>query len=206
MCSAKDQRSRFDIKVAELRAAQGKNVRMFSDADYHDYVQKVKEIRTPGHRMVPTDFYLMKRFEVMQVEKNGTLIEKLVKPGTTLRYATFESLYDIIKEVHEEGLKHGCRDILNKKLQTMYANISVKQIQAFVDCCEVCQVKKGRMKKGVVVKPIVTSGMNRRCQVYFIDMQSNPNGEYLYKWSTSKQTRVYWCNTSYKAKSERTYK
>ena len=42
MCSAKDQRSRFDIKVAELRAAQGKNVRMFTDADYHDYVQKVK--------------------------------------------------------------------------------------------------------------------------------------------------------------------
>ena len=62
------------------------------------------------------------------------------------------------------------------------------------------------MKKGVVVKPIITSGMNRRCQVDFIDMQSNPNGEYLYKWSTSKQTRVYWCNTSYKAKSERTYK
>ena len=73
MCSAKDQRSRFDIKVAELRAAQGKNVRMFTDADYHDYVQKVKEIRIPGHRMVPIDFYLMKRFEVMQVEKNGTL-------------------------------------------------------------------------------------------------------------------------------------
>ena len=61
-----------------------------------------------------------------------TLIEKLVKPGTTLRYATFDSLFDIIKEVHEEGLKHGCRDILNKKLQTMCANIFVKQIEAFV--------------------------------------------------------------------------
>ena len=65
------------------------------------------------------------------------MIEKLVKPGTTFRYATFETLFDIIKEVHEEGLKHGCRDILNKKLQKMYANISVKQIQAFVDSCEV---------------------------------------------------------------------
>ena len=30
MCSAQDQRSRFDIKVAELRAAQEKNVRMFT--------------------------------------------------------------------------------------------------------------------------------------------------------------------------------
>ena len=62
----------------------------------------------------------------------------------------------------------------------MYANITVKQMQAFVDCCEVCQVKKGRMKKGVVVKPIVTSDVNRRAQVDCIDMQSNPDGEYKY--------------------------
>ena len=41
-------------------------------------------------------------------------------------------------------------------------------------------MKKGRMKKGVVVKPIVTSEMNRRCQVDCIDMQSNPDGEYRY--------------------------
>ena len=75
---------------------------------------------------------------------------------------------------------HGCRDILNKKLPQMYGNISVKQMQAFVDCCETCQVKKGRMKKGVVVKPIVTSDMNRRCQVDCIDMQSSPDGEFIY--------------------------
>ena len=178
--SVNDQRCRFNTKVAELRATQGKNVRMFTDDEYQEYLRKVKDIKSPGHKMIPADFYLIKRFEVMQVEKEGKLIEKLVKPGTSLRYATFENLFDIIKDVHEEGAKHGCRDILSKKLQTMYANISVKQIQAFVDCCEVCQVKKGRMKKGVVVKPIVTSEMNRRCQIDCIDMQSNPDGEYRY--------------------------
>ena len=56
MCSAEDLRSHFDIKVVELRGAQGKNVRMFRDTVYLQYAQKVKEIRTPGHRMVPTDF------------------------------------------------------------------------------------------------------------------------------------------------------
>ena len=75
-------------------------------------------------------------------------------------------------------MKHGCRDILNKKLQKMYAIITVKQMQAFVDCCKVCQVKKGRMKKGVAVKPIVTSNLNRRAQVDC--MQSNPDGVYKY--------------------------
>ena len=104
--------------------------------------------------MTPNDFHLLKRFEIIQVEKNGEIFERLVKPNTRLRFMTYDALFDAIKEVHEEGLKHGCRDLLNKKLQQMYANITVKQMQAFVECCEVCQVKKGRMKKGVVVKPI----------------------------------------------------
>ena len=45
---------------------------MFSDQEYCDFIQKFKDIKSPGHRMVPGDFYLMKRFEILQVEKNGT--------------------------------------------------------------------------------------------------------------------------------------
>ena len=67
-------------------------MRMISIIEYDNYIQNVKDIRTPGHRMVPSEFYLMKWFEVLQVEKNGELIEKLVKPGTRLRYATFENI------------------------------------------------------------------------------------------------------------------
>ena len=51
---------------------------MFSNREYQDYIKKLKEIKSPGHGMVPGDFYLMKRFEILQVEKNGTLVEKLV--------------------------------------------------------------------------------------------------------------------------------
>ena len=104
--SVMEQKLRFDKKIQELRAGQGKNVRMFSNIEYGKFIQKVKDIRTPGHRMMPSDFYMMKRFEVMQVEKNGDIIEKLVKPGTRLRYATFENLFDIITDLHEEGMKH----------------------------------------------------------------------------------------------------
>ena len=41
--------------------------------------------------MTPADFYLVKLFEILQVEENGIITERLVKPGTKLRYATFES-------------------------------------------------------------------------------------------------------------------
>ena len=94
---------RFEEKIQELRANQGKNVKMFSNKEYHDYIQKLKDIKSPGHRMVPSDFYLMKRFEILQVEKNGILVEKLVKPGTRLRYVTFENVFGAIREAHEES-------------------------------------------------------------------------------------------------------
>ena len=69
--------------------------------------------------MVPGDFYLMKRFEILQVEKNGTIVEKLVKPGTRLRYVTFKNLFEAIREAHEECTKHRCRDILNKNFNNI---------------------------------------------------------------------------------------
>ena len=74
--SVMEQKLRFDKKIQELRAGQGKNVRMFSNIEYGKFIQEVKDIRTPGHRMMPSDFYMMKRFEVMQVEKNGENIKK----------------------------------------------------------------------------------------------------------------------------------
>ena len=39
------------------------------------------------------------------------------------------------------------------------------------------------MKKGVVVKPTVTSGMNRRCQVDSIDMKVILMGSTVTLWS-----------------------
>ena len=56
----------------KVRSSQGKNVKMFFDQEYHNFIQKHKDIKSPRYRMVPGDFYLMKRFKILQVEKNGT--------------------------------------------------------------------------------------------------------------------------------------
>ena len=58
-----EQQKRFEEKIQELRANKGKNVKMFSNQEYQDYIQKLKDMKSPGHRMVPGDYYLMKRFE-----------------------------------------------------------------------------------------------------------------------------------------------
>ena len=66
-----EQKVRFDEKTKQLRSSQGKNVKMFSDQEYCDFIQKLKDMKSSGHRMVPGNFYLMKRFEILQVKKNG---------------------------------------------------------------------------------------------------------------------------------------
>ena len=91
--STEQQKIRFDEKIQELRASQGKNARIISDADYSSFISKIKEIKSAGYKMKPQDFNLLKRFEVLQVEKDGEIIEKLVKPGTSLRFVTYEGLF-----------------------------------------------------------------------------------------------------------------
>ena len=61
------------------------------------------------------------------------------------------------------------------KLKQIYANM--QQIIAYIECCETCHQKQGRVKKGMVVNLIVSSKFNSRCQVDCIDMQSCPDGE-----------------------------
>ena len=52
----------FDEKIKQLRYNQGKNVRMFSEQEYYNFIKKLKDKKSPGHRMVPDDLYQMKRF------------------------------------------------------------------------------------------------------------------------------------------------
>ena len=66
-----DQRTNFNNKIEEIRKSAGKNIKMFSDEKYKEYVESLKEIRSTDHRMIPTDYSLIKRFELLQVEKDG---------------------------------------------------------------------------------------------------------------------------------------
>ena len=83
------------------------------------------------------------------------------------RYVTFETLFDTIHDDHVQKEKHTGRLLTYKDLSLRYANITMEHVIAYLDLCEVCQMKKGRAKKGVVVKPIVSSNMGNRAQVDF---------------------------------------
>ena len=102
------------------------------------------------------------------------LVSKLYKPGTMLKYLADEELFDELHEFHvEKG--HAGRDIMKKAVI-----VTQEAIMSFLACCESCVNKRGKAKKGLVVKPILSKEALSRMQVDFIDLQSCPDGEYKY--------------------------
>ena len=101
-------------------------------------------------------------------------------------------------------MKHAGRLLTHKDLCLRYANVTMEQVICYLELCETCALKKGKAKKGVVVKPLVSSSMGSRSQVIrcnfntlylataiififyvylkvdYINMQSNPDGDF--KW------------------------
>ena len=46
--------------------------------------------------------------------------------------------------------------------------------------CETCALKKRKVWKSLVVKPIISNTMNSRCQVDLVDLQTQPDGEFKF--------------------------
>ena len=63
----------------------------------------------------------------------------------------------------------------------------------YLNLCEQCELKKARVKKGLVVKPILSEEMNSRCQLDLIDMQAQ-------EYQGFKYVMAYQVFSSYKGK------
>ena len=116
-------KEKFQSKVLEMQATKGKNSRMISRANYHETLVRLKEMEDLTRHKTLADFNLLRRFSVLRVEVNGVVVEKLVKPGSNLRFIPFEDLFDTIHETHvEKG--HPGRDIMLKHVNDRFANVT----------------------------------------------------------------------------------
>lgn len=109
--------------------------------------------------------------------------EKLIFPITNenkvLYYVSDNELYEILNSTHS-SIGHGGRDRMVKELSTKYKNITRTDIELFLQLCEPCQKKQKGIKKGIVVKPLIFTEFNSRCQVDLIDFQSHKDGKYKF--------------------------
>lgn len=96
-----------------------------------------------------------------------------------MRFIPVEELFDTIHEAHvEKG--HPGRYIMLKYINGKFANVTTEYIKIYNSLCEKCGLKKSKARKGIVVKPIVSSNVMSIGQVDFIDMQVQPDGAFKF--------------------------
>ena len=88
----------------------------------------------------------------MRVESGGLMIEKLVKPGSNVRFVASEDLFDVIHEAHiEKG--HSGRDIMVKYMSARFCNVTTDQINIYRSFCEKCGLKKSKQGRAWWLSP-----------------------------------------------------
>ncbi|XP_022914010.2 KRAB-A domain-containing protein 2-like [Onthophagus taurus] len=128
-------------------------------------------------KKTPRDYWLLRRYDFLTIDQNSKLIFPVKDTGSNILYYVCDNeLFDVLHEAHIR-IGHGGRDRMMKEVWSHYKNITRKDIETYIQLCEPCQQKQKGIKKGITVKPIISSEFNSRCQVDLIDFQSQPDGE-----------------------------
>ncbi|XP_023236274.1 KRAB-A domain-containing protein 2-like [Centruroides sculpturatus] len=113
----------------------------------------------------------IKRYDILTIEK---LIAPMKKEDGEIRYyICYEDLFNILEETRV-AVGHGGSTRMLKECNRKYKNVTVEATMTYLKLCQPFQ-KKQILKKGIVVRPILHSEMNSRCQVDLIDLQTTPD-------------------------------
>lgn len=175
--------SKKDVFLKKVLALEKKadHLHILTTQQYDLLIKEVHTAKQSSHK-TSLQRRRMKRFDIVTLNE----LEKLVTNGKKsedkdqFRYvASLDETFEILDTAHKDT-GHGGRDHLRKHIHSKYSNITVAVINIYLSLCEACHAKKSKKRTGVVVKPIVHSHMNSRCQVDLIDMQTQPSGEYKF--------------------------
>ena len=143
-------------------------------------IQEIEFEKLNEGKKEPCHYWLLNHYDVLNVQGQDKLIIPLSDTSQDIKYyCANEDMFEILYDVHS-SIGHGGRDHVLKEVGTKYKNIMKEDIQTFLNFCEPCQRKRKGTKKEIVVKPIISSELNSRCQVDLIDYQSQSNGVYKY--------------------------
>jgi hypothetical protein len=149
-----------------------------SEVKYSEVLEEVKRLKN-GAKLKPNDYKLLKRYDIMNISYIEKLIVRVTDPNTIKYYVYNDELFKIIHDVHLQT-GHGGRNRMEHELNAKYNNITREYLMIYLNLCEPCQRTGKTVKKRLVVKPIISSEINSRCQVDLIDMQAQPDGNYRF--------------------------
>uniref|UniRef100_A0A2H8TQZ8 KRAB-A domain-containing protein 2 n=1 Tax=Melanaphis sacchari TaxID=742174 RepID=A0A2H8TQZ8_9HEMI len=168
--------SRFYEHLNKVIETKKTNSTFISKSKYYEIINDLKQLKLEKK----TNSKLMKKYDVMTVQGEEKLIMPITAEGNCVKlYAFNEELFEIVHEIHL-SIGHGGRNRMEYEINKKFKNITRETIMSYLNFCESCERKGNTVKKGLVVKPIVSSEMNSRCQVDLIDMQAQPDGDYTF--------------------------
>uniref|UniRef100_A0A914PTR6 Integrase catalytic domain-containing protein n=1 Tax=Panagrolaimus davidi TaxID=227884 RepID=A0A914PTR6_9BILA len=122
------------------------------------------------------EHYTLKRYRyVANDDESFTLLTKNEK-----KVPVKEELFDLFYRIHKKKGHGGIGVMYKAKALKKYEGITKELIGIFVQCCQSCELKKNKVKKGITVKPIISADFNKRCQMDLIDLQSKPDDDYRF--------------------------
>ncbi|QQP31420.1 Uncharacterized protein FKW44_025029, partial [Caligus rogercresseyi] len=170
------KREIYYSKLEELLQKKANNTSILDKETYGKILAFLKKYEVDNQSTLTQIEHAWKnRYQL--ILQNG--VHKIARRGHTTLVVPKENLFEVINETHMK-LGHAGRNIMIQELQKNYCNVTRENIMLFLELCESCQLKQKKVKKGIVVNPIVSQQMNSRCQVDLIDMQSQADREYRY--------------------------
>ena len=173
-------RKHFDEKLKELSDKKGRTASGFLSAERKKFIlHRLNELEEDSSvKKSSEDYRLIRKYKLSKTNfSDGHVSQHLRCAKSNRLVASTDELFDVIRTQHLLT-GHGARDITNNKLKGSHANVTKELIQLYVDLCETCAMKKRKIRKSLVIKPIISNLLNSRCQVDLIDMQSTPDGEF----------------------------
>lgn len=172
-------KQRFYEIMDEL-VANKKDNNFYLDKD--KYAKCLEEVKTAKNikKKEAVHYRRIKRYDILTIGGEEKLIAPMKEDNGEIKYyVCYDDLFNILEETHF-AVGHGGRTRMLKECNRKYNNITVEAIMTYLKLCQPCQKKQKTLKKGIVIKPILHSEMNSRCQVDLIDLQTNPDGNYKF--------------------------
>ena len=171
-----DHRQSFDSHVQDL-LDQGKLRTALTRNDIASKIHRLLELEAGAPKQGQEDYRLFKAYSVVQFDGASTLIKKSSATEMDMndiqQYIACEDYFDTLMSIHADGIGHGGRDRMLKRIGEMkYANIPRELVQKFVALCPQCAKKKPRPNAGIVIKPILSKAWAQRMQCDLMDFQS----------------------------------
>uniref|UniRef100_A0A1B6JRL1 Integrase zinc-binding domain-containing protein n=1 Tax=Homalodisca liturata TaxID=320908 RepID=A0A1B6JRL1_9HEMI len=169
----------FHSKLEDLMSKKnGLTSRNFiiEEPRYEEIISEVKEAkqkRKNGQSLMSKDYRRINRFDVINIGDKEMLIEKTTEEMTDIKYfCRIDQMYDTIHSAHLR-VGHKKEKAMEAELKKKFCNITREVIKIYLDLCEPCALKKKSKSKGLVVKPIIMTALNSRCQVRYHSISLN---------------------------------